>query len=441
MTLFENPFATLRELEQLHLAHEAYEARLAQGEIDPTGPFIGKPSLTARDAFLEIREAQLPPPLKQAWLRWAWLLSDARVNAPTQSALAHAYRCTTYLVEWKDPLHLTLSHLVGCVLGRRGERQFFLDALASHSNHYSRLVQLHWARRKELARRAGFEHLDAIESPTPQLEELARELLTHTQELYAQTVPRDVEGFFETALATQALSGWPAKLSRQSLELLLGSREFLRGLALRDIHLTPPLAPASYFRALRELGRAMVDASPSRSQPFVVARDPYGLFRQTLGSLLARLPASATFNLRNRNLSRTHAHAQARAFALSELIDTRLAALGVLLRAKLLRREREFTGDFEELSAEALGFALPPSLAGLLPRLHIDSGQRLLGTWLASDWQQTLIAQFDEDWFRNPRGIEAIRSSLCDPPETMVAADKARASLRAWVDQLIEQLR
>ena len=440
MTLFENPFALLQQLPQLEHACSTYYQQLQQGEIDPSGPFIGRPSLTERDAFREIRESSLPENVKNAWIAWAYRLSDARVNARSYAVLAEAYVVTRHQVEWKDPLFVTLRELWHRMLVSQGIRGFYCNALAVNAGTLTQLTKQHWARRVELARRAGYESLDAIEAPIPNPEAFAEKLLEQTDEFYSQLVPSHLEGFLDTALAKSALAGWPAKLNPRTVQQLLGDSEWLNGLNLRIHRLPAALSQASFMRALARLGQSMANAATSTRQPFVVAFDPNGLRSRTLGALFGALPQSPEFMRRQLGLSRDVANAQSRAALITGLIHVRTAALATLLRARLCRSSHEASADYEALTHRTYGFALPQSLVGLWPRIYADSGQRLLGPCIASLWQEQLVGMYDVDWFRNPRGIESVRAELCDPPESRVSLEHAEEARTSYVTNLLSNL-
>jgi hypothetical protein len=440
MSLLENPLALSRSTQALSNAWRTYCARLARADVDPSGPFAYRPELTERAAFREIRESPLPETLKTAWLRWAFHLADARVNGPAYAALAHAHRVERHAVEWKSPLYLTPGELLHRVLSDAEERSFFFDALSARATRVQELVFELWARRTELARRAGFEDSEAVEGPGMNLTAIAEQLLERTRDLHRQLVAPNIDGLLDHALAHGADAGWPAQLNARSLSRLLGDDAWLHGLTITLSRLPRAVAPASFCRGLARVGAAMVDAAAPSNQPFVVAQDPNGLLRRTTGALIGSLPRSTAFLRHTLSLSRARAPNHSRALALSSLIHTRFSALACLVRARIRAGAIQARGDFEALSEGVVGFAFPRSLCGVVPRLHADSGQRLLGPLLSSLWNERLIADYDEDWFRNPRGIESVRESIDAVPETSVTQEYAERALAAYLTQLERDL-
>ncbi|MGC4065632.1 MAG: hypothetical protein QM784_13490 [Polyangiaceae bacterium] len=362
------------------------------------------------------------------------------MNGSSYAALAHAHRVERHSVEWKTPLDVTPSELLFRMLSNAEERSFFFDALSARTTRVQELVFELWARRTELARRAGFEDSEAIESPGIDMGTFAAQLLDRTRDLHRQLVPPTLSDLLDHALARSADAGWPAQLNARSLSRLLGDDAWLHGLPITLSKLPSAIAPASFCRGLARLGAGMVDASAPSNQPFVVAHDPNGLLRRTTGALLGALPRSAPFLRRALDLSSARARTHARALAVSSLIQTRLLALACLIRARVRTSGNQTRSEFEALSEDTFGFAFPRSLCGVVPRLHSDSGQRLLGPLLSSLWCERLVAEYDEDWFRNPRGIEAVRERIEVVPETSVTQEHAECALTTYVSQLTRDL-
>jgi hypothetical protein len=440
MTLFENPVALEKTAMQLEQAIARFEQRLLRLDIDDSGPFIGKPHLTLRDDFREIRDTPLPEELKQAWLRWAFRFSEAKVNASVYSAITEAYRIERHIIDPSEPTTMTLQEIFFRVLSSTGQREYYLEPLARQSSRLVSLVFERWARRVELARRAGFSSLDEVEAPCVNLEQLAESLLTQTDSLHQELVPATLEGFLDRAHAKDAHFDFAAKLSPRSLRELLGNAAWLEGLELRVKRLPLPLSPASFCRGLMRVGSAMVDAAAPQGQPFVVARDPGGLLRRKMGALLGGLPQLTAFGRHRLALSRPVAQTQARCFAISGLLHVRTTALSVLLRARFVQGRKDYERDYESLCHRTFGFSLPQGLAGFFPRVFPDAGQRFLGPCLASQWSDRLTTAFDEDWFRNPRGIESIRQVINELPCVVLEQQQAQSAVDHYVRNLIGKL-
>ena len=440
MTLFENPIQIANQVRDLNQAVARWQQRLRQGDIDESGPFIGKPELTERDAFREIAERPEPEPVKRAWARWAFRLTEARVDARLLANAAHAYRVELHVLDQPERLEITLAELWNRTLTRPLERRLWLDFLNANGTRLSRLSLEVPSRYDEIARRAGFADAAFLLAPASNMAEWAERLLVATDDIYRELVPSDAASWFDAALALTADQGWPAQCSPRSVQHLLGRREWFDGLELPRRTLPSAIAGSSFARALYQLGTALQHAALPRQAPFVVAGDPYGLYRHTVGWLCAQLTTSARWQMDVLGLARTRALAQARAMGVSHLIASRSAALGVLLWDGARGGSAAATRDFEALSHRALGHALPIGLAGFVPRLRADAGQRLIGQWLAAHWARELIAQFDEDWYRNPSGIEAVRDRLSRILPTSVEKDEVANSLATFAAELHNQL-
>jgi hypothetical protein len=429
MSLFENPIALARQVADLSRAVSNWQKSLRRGDIDASGPFVFRPTLTERDAFREIRETTMPEPVRRAWTRWAFWLTEARVNAGVVAQSAHAYRVERQFIETPEPLESTLHELLRRMLERPSERSLWGEALASRCGAWQRLTVEASTRRHEIARRAGFAHADEIATPFPELLSTVEQFRAGTDEVYRAMVPRELGAWLDAALAMQAAEGWPAQLTPRSVRMMLGPREWTAGLELTGQDLGGPLSAASYARALYHLGSALVEAAAPAAEPFVLSHDPYGLYRNVLGALLANLTGSAAWQRDTLGVSRSRALDQSRALSISQLIHLRCCGLVVELSELARRGYQVFLRDFSESSARHLGFVLPSGFAGVVPRLRSNAGQRFLGPLLAMQWARELVTQYDEDWYRNPRGIEAVRSKLATVLPTSVEADAVSSAM------------
>jgi hypothetical protein len=55
-------------------------------------------------------------------------------------------------------------------------------------------------------------------------------------------------------------------------------------------------------------------------------------------------------------------------------------------------------------------------------------------------WNEALIGEFDEDWFRNPRGLEIIRATLSQSPEVFVETESAKSAVDHYVRHLVRKV-
>lgn len=385
---------------------------MRQGHIDESGPFIGKPELTQREAFVQIRESNQPDPLRSAWLRWSYYLSDARVNAEWYAASVGAYAFERHWIEHPEPARLTLRELLARLLERHGERESWAQQLAANTSRLRVLALEQLTRREELANRAGFSGALDATLPGVDLSAWVERALSSTDVVHRELVPTQLEGWLEMALAAGAQRGWPAQVTPGTLQSLLGSRAWLDGLDLPVRSLPKPIAASSFARGLGQLGSAILTAAAPSREPYIIAHDPYGLWRHATAALLSRLTTSEIWQARQLGLSKAHAQEQARALLVSELIALRVEALAVLVAESARRSTASFDKTFAELSERCLGFCLPLGFAGVVPKMRANDGQRLIGHCLAVQWTQRLVAEFDNDWFRNPRAILATRDAI-----------------------------
>jgi hypothetical protein len=64
----------------------------------------------------------------------------------------------------------------------------------------------------------------------------------------------------------------------------------------------------------------------------------------------------------------------------------------------------------------------------------------MVGQWLSVRWARELIDQFDEDWHRNPRAIEAVRDRLAQVPPIALEEAELTAALGAFTLELTARL-
>ena len=127
---------------------------------------------------------------------------------------------------------------------------------------------------------------------------------------------------------------------------------------------------------------------------------------------------------------------QQRRLARALLVDLRVAAFRVLLRGLLTRGSRAIDSELPELSDAALGFELPPAVAGVFIRVRPRDSQRFVGALLAASRQEALVQRHDEDWFRNPRAIAELRAELSEAAPDLPTSEDLAAGARAFAARL-----
>lgn len=412
-----SPFELDRELAKVAgRARAAYRALRAGREVTLTLPEVLRDPET-----LERVATDKSDPIAQPLLRWLYWLELSRRALPLAGEQARRYRAERHPLDKPLAGHFTWRELLGHALRDAARRPALLDVMFDRGDSLrdagTRLHEL----RAELPRFAGRDRA-ALEGLQPEAPEAARALLASTADAAQSLELRSLSDVMAKGLATPAADGWPRQLSVRSLNELLGSRDWLSGLRLDLGGLPSALSPASFTRGLLMLGAAWSEGLASTSQPFSIARDPFGLARAQSGALFGGLTTSPAFLRRQLGLGKERVTAHARALAQSALGFSRQLALRVLLDEPALSGPRPFTEAFSELATQAFGFEPPASAAGLLFRPRLGDAQRLAGLLLAAEQQARLVDEHDEDWFRNPRAIEQLRAEArMSPP---ITADK-----------------
>jgi hypothetical protein len=293
---------------------------------------------------------------------------------------------------------------------------------------HSRLLGVHGQRRTELAHRLRLD-LDELELPAPDVVDVAREWLERSRDLAREFRVRTLADVIGHGLAAETHRGFPSRINEALFVDWFREGGLLQDLEPRNLRLPEPYGAASFWRALVQFGYAFRGAAATSKQPFVIAHDPYGLDAWAVGFVFAGLLGSGSFSKRQLDLSLAHAVETRRAAARIELFASRWCALAVTLRGRALSSYDRLLKDFPELAHEALGCELAPELALSLPRLRVDDAQRFCGWALARARLDTLQESHDEDWFRNPRAIDQIRSEAELSPATRVSSDDLRAGL------------
>ncbi|MEZ4374124.1 MAG: hypothetical protein R3B07_25105 [Polyangiaceae bacterium] len=403
-----------------------WSRRLRAGEIAPLGAFEMHRWAIGKERFSQVLELHEADPLRKPLSRWIYRLADARINQAALLEQATELRITPRKVQ-SEKEELTLAALKqralrppGALDERIGRRTALLEALMLHAHEYRRVTATLWQRRLEVSKRMGLSSADEIELPHPDSAGLASDWLDKTQDAWLSLGPDSLSHVLELGLDVRDEHGWPARINPDSLRRLLDEGELFRSLNLDPGPLPQALGGASFLRALSRVGAAWHDAASPKDQPFVVTFDPYGLRRRSVGARFALLALSPSYVRRKLELSGPRLSQHLRCTAISLLWETRLAALRVLLRDPASDSTERFIQAFEEHARRATGTALDPRLCGALVELHPDDAQRFLGAPLAAAEVVRLRDAHDEDWFRNPRGIDQLRSEAARPPFTQV---------------------
>ncbi|MCA9632203.1 MAG: hypothetical protein KC766_31335 [Myxococcales bacterium] len=419
-----------------------WSRRLRDGQVAPLAAFELQRWALGKSCFGQLRELHEADPLRGPLLRWVYRLADARINQGALLEQTHELRVKRQRVQSENE-EISLAALKhralrppGALAERLGRRAALLEALSRHGNHYRAVTATLWQRRLEIARRMGLESPDEIELPTPESAALAHAWLERTQDAWRSLSCESLSHAIEVSLDVRDDHGWPARINAQSLRRLLDEGDLFRSLELDPGPLPAALGGASFLRAMARVGAAWHDAASPRDQPFVVAFDPYGLRRRSVGARFALLALNPDYVRRRLDLSGPRLAQHLRCTAQSLLCESRVAALRVLLRAPAMHTSERFTQTFEEHARRTLGAGVDPRLCGPLIELHPDDAQRFVAPALAAVEIDRLRDAHDEDWYRNPRGIEQLRAEAARPPAAQVAAVDFDPLARALLEHL-----
>jgi hypothetical protein len=421
-----------REAARAEAALVSARTRLARGDVDEAeSPLEGFRRVSTRAAWLDLAEA--PGPLAAPLRDWVFALTLERVLWADTVRFEAAWRAPSITVAEAGIVPFTGSprDLLVRILreGDPARRRIFAGALAHGAGVVHDAARLLAERRVEAARLLG-SGLDALEipiDPPASLASLASRLLVDTAPLFERASTWSAA--LGQGVGRSFGEGWPARLGSRWLFDLFHGGPLTEGLRPAVGDLPAALGASSFARALGAFGAALADADGPRG-PFVTARAPFDLRRARRAALFASLAADPVFAVRALGLGRGRARDQARGVALALLVTLRLDAARVLCRNVLSLPDGERPARFEEHTAAALGAPIPPSLAGVVPRLGPSDPARFAGALLAARDRRALVERFDDDWFRSPHAARAIREEDAAPPASRtVPSDALEAGL------------
>jgi hypothetical protein len=410
-----DPLKLDREIAALADAVQRWRRRLDRGEGQDEDPFWAGRWIAGRTAFQVVRDLPEADPLRKPLLAWVYRLAEQRIDRVAIARVASERYRTEHVVSEPERVRLPLSAVLHRALAEPGRRQAWLESFLGAGGDLGDAVATLWERRPEVAARMGLSAPDAIESPGPDVVARATDWLDRTEDMLEGYLEESIGSVVGVALGEAAAEGWSGRLLPRTI-----LDYFREGDLLRDVDLDPgplprPHAPASTLRALARVGEAWVEATAPRDQPFVVAHDPYRLEGHTIGALFGALPATAPFARRALGVDASRLVDHGRILARVILLESRAAALRVILRPAAHAGRRALREAFEHHAIRAFHVPLRPEAAGTIFRLHADDPQRFAGLLLAFTRAARLQTGHDEDWYRNPRAIEQLRDEARVP--------------------------
>jgi hypothetical protein len=416
-----------REVQQAEArARSARDDLLRKG---PKGASAANPledarRVSSKATFQELTE-RASDPIAAGLRAWVYALTLDRVLWNDTARLAAAWHDEVIELHEPEAARLSARSLFEKLLAETspGRRRALAGGLAKGASRVADAAHILADRRAEAARLLGVPSPDDLEipcDPPAAVAGLADRLLAQTDPMVRDALggASSWDEVIAIALARDATSGWPARMSSRWIEELLRASKLTEGLSIHLGPLPPVLGATSFALAFARFGRAFAEAALPHSAPFALARPPFELRASRRSALFAGLLADPVFGLRALGLSRDKAREQARSIARGLVIALRLAAARARLRGSLLLPLARRFERLEEETHRALGSPIPGPLAGVLPRLSPRDSADFLGFVLAARDRRLLIERFDEDWFRSPHAARAIREEQAVLPES-----------------------
>ena len=401
------------------------EAYAGDEPLEAVRPVAGK---SMWDALGELAPSAADVPLRDALLRWVYVLVQARIGQADELSAARlafeprarfhgdAPRSASWREAWR-----------GVAAARTAaEASLWLDTAAEAAPPLADAGRRRAQRRVEIARRFKGVHPWAPLVPVDrgELRGAASRLLDATEDLsravwkHALGHDAGMARVLHAAVARDAAEGWPARLTARWLEETFGAVP--RDLRIELGPLPAALGASSFARALYAFGFAVSEAAAPSSMPFALGHDPAFVDAHRLGFVLAALPSDAAWQRHALGLGSRAALAQARILARSALLDARLLAARLLLGDDAALAPPHL---FEELGARLFGGPVDAALAGAWPAPREDEPARFVALLEARGFADGLRDRFDSDWPRNPRAWADLRAPKgLEPPRSTEAS-------------------
>jgi len=435
-----DPLTFDRKLREACRAWSRWRRQLRAAEAFDDEPLLAYRRLSSQQAFQELTDLGDRDPLAPYLRRWVYRLAEQRINAQALASVEAERRANLLVIEEPAHTRCSLAEMFRRALGDSARREGWLHSFLTNSRTLAAGTALLWERRAEIARRMGLPDADSIESCCPELTSAAQALLESTDDMAEAFKTRELSELLSHALGHDLDEGWPGRLSVRSLTDLFAETPLFQGLSLDTGAFPAALAGSSFLRGFARLGSAWVRATAPAQQPFVVACDPYGLRERSVGALLASVACSPVFARRVCGLSGARLQTRTRATARVALLHVRGTALNVLLRRAALEGRSSLNRAFEAQVERVYGLGLPADVAGSVFRLRVDAPARFAGTLLAAKQHAEFVDAHDEDWYRNPRAVDQLRSEAELSPQINCSKADLESGTRALRSALLERL-
>lgn len=429
-----------REVQEAVGAHRRWRQAVRSGDASVLGtnPLDAHRGVSSRNTRATVQQLPQTSSLANALLPWIGSLTIDRVTLEDWVAVESTRRSAVHLVSEFGNRPLAVRFLVlRTVTDPDADcRRAAAHALVDRSDDVASNALFWLARRHEAARQLGLETLALLEAPAEtgsDIQKLLSVVLDETDDVARELV--GITAAWHESLACgcahDATEGWPANLGIRWLHDTVHSMGPLATFR-PDIGVLPEaLCGASFARALSCLGTALFRGIiASQRRAFCIGNRPFDARAFAFGALFASLLASETFYRRRFCLGTDAAHRHARAFARTLVIATRLTAVQAAVGACATLESAQQAHAV--LGSRALLTSLPPELVGVLPRVRPTACSRLMGALRAAQMHDTLVNEYDTDWFDNPRAHRLL--SEIDPTERFAMDEPSvREGARALV--------
>lgn len=404
-----DPFALDRTIARFADQRERFLARLVTGE-DQDHTFEDLPPGLDAELLSTLERAKAQDPLAFALSEWVRFLLHEHASLGALRQVTAAFRIR-HRIDDPERAELSIYEMRQRLVSDYERGAEWQQAISSRASALSSRRLAYFDLRNDLGARLGMLAPEWVAS----LGELGGAIVMATDDAFAELRPRSLGDLARHGLGRDAPGDYPQRMTPRALSELLSERAWLHGIDPKLGELPAGLGPASFGRALDQLGRALHDAGASAKQPFVMARDPKGLRRAEFGALFALLLQNPAFALHKLGVDRTRLRDHLRVMSRVALVTVRVAIARTALALASRAEPRAYRQAFEIVVPRATGCELPISLAGVV-LVDEDAPHHFAALLTAVTRSRDLIERHDQDWFRDPRVVEELRGELESPP-------------------------
>ncbi|MET0594884.1 MAG: hypothetical protein ABW133_19445 [Polyangiaceae bacterium] len=383
--------------------------------------------VTTRTTFQEVESLSASDPLRDGLLAWMHRLALTRIAQKPILAVAALRHEANLRWDEPEPGIYSVRGVVRLVLTANAPLQarMWVDALARSAVPLLDREKTLRQAADEISSRLGVTDPSTfapVDRATIVAE--AEAFLRRTRDLASSLFDREHLADLALLFVARDVPGvWPTKPDARWLFDQFQGTPLLQGLTV-DLGPTPsPLGGASFARALARLGAAYARVAVQGRAPFVVTTDPTEIHPLRRGALFASLAVDPVFLRKQLGFSRDAAGSTCRALAVTFLAALRLAAAQTVVDVA-----NASATAIAEATEDALRVPVPPELSAVFPRIDPCASRRLTAALLAQSDADELRGNFDDDWFRNPRALAALREQDAATRPAKVASDVLRGA-------------